>query len=188
VTEKPAHDPVFDNAPGNTSAGTDGNTDWQKAEQERLTELKAKLPGLLREQEKRSRAEQFYPYLLVRSFPGDRGDRPINNIPFWESPDIWIAIGEPSSTPEIPPNPGGRVVMGGPLTIYAHVWNLGRAPIIGVNVEFYWFTPFVAINGTNAKLIGYATVDLGPRSSDKCHKLVKCPVAWRPLLGTLSHN
>ena len=184
MNENPPSDPVFDQAPGNTS----DENESQRAERERLQKLKSVLPRYLDEQRQKKRTEQFYPYLLVRSFAGDRGDRPYNNIPCWESPDIWTAAGDPGSTPEIPPTAGGRAVAGQPNTLYAHVWNLGRAPILGVTVEFYWFNPSLAINGANAHLIGHARVDLGPRSSNTCHKLVKCSSAWWPTFENEGHE
>lgn len=184
MNENSPSDPVFDRAPGNTS----NEEEWKSLERERLEKIKALLPQYMGEQREKKRTEQFYPYLLVRSFPGDRGDRPFNNIPFWESPDIWTAVGDPTTTPEIPPTAGGRVVAGQPNTLYAHVWNLGRAPILGVIVEFYWFNPSLGINDASANRIGHARVDLGPRSSNTCHKLVKCPVAWWPLFENEGHE
>jgi hypothetical protein len=185
MSEKPPRDPVFDNGPGNADT-------TRESEQERLTKLKGVLSAYLEEQANRPRVDQFYPYLLLRSFPGDRGDRPFpppfDQTPFWESPDIWTAEGEPSSTPDIPPTPGGHVVAGRPNTVYAHVWNLGRAPISGARVEFYWFNPSLGITGADAHLIGYARADLAPRSSQGCHKLVKCSTAWQPIVENGGHE
>jgi hypothetical protein len=60
----------------------------------------------------------------------------------------------------------------------------GRAPIAGVKLEFYWFDPSLveSFPQNHAHLIGMTRVDLGPRSSRDCHKLVKCPKAWVPVL------
>jgi hypothetical protein len=77
---------------------------------------------------------------------------------------------------------------GAPNTVYAHVWNLGRAPIAGVKVEFYWFDPSLTIESNHAHLIGMTRVDLGPRSSPDCHKLVKCPRAWVPVFANGGHE
>jgi|GEM_PF-4853701 len=141
----------------------------------------------------------FQPYLLIRSLPGDHGARPIP-LPhldfefFTQVPDIWFAQGDPSVTPAIPPPPqpsidrielpahSGTMI---PYTIYAHVWNLGRAPIGAAKVEFFaWVaTPNVdhivipPLPPNEAQLIGIARVDLPPRTSPNCHQLVKCPNA-----------
>ena len=133
------------------------------------------------------RANRFLPYLLIRSVLGDRGDRPIN-VPFWESPDIWTAPGDPATSPAIPPDHGGTLNAGQPNTIYAHVWNLGFAPLAGVRVEFYWFDPSVSIDGSHAHLIGMTRCDLASRGMSGSHMLVKCPTAWVPVVVNGGHE
>jgi len=125
--------------------------------------------------------------LLVRSVLGDRGDRPIN-VPFWESPDIWLAPGEPKNAPAVPPSHGGPPRAGEPWTMYALVWNLGFAPLAGINVEFYWFDPSLAIDGTNAHLIGIQTCELAGRAMSGSHALVKCPKPWVPEMRNGGHE
>ena len=187
MSDKPPKGPG--STPGGPFQQPSPNSIAHKSEIERLKKLRSQLPGLLKqfEEGKRGRAQRFYPYILIRSVVGDRGDRPIN-VPFWESPDIWTAPGDPSVTPAIPPDHGGVLTAGLPRTIYAHVWNLGRAPIVGVKVEFYWFNPSLAIDGAHANLIGMTRVDLGPRSSTGCHRLVKCPSAWVPQIVNDGHE
>ena len=75
--------------------------------------------------------DRFYPYLLLRYKPGDNGNRPIGNDAFWESPDIWTAPGNPAISPALPSTHGGNLVVSQPSTVYAHVWNLGFAPLTG---------------------------------------------------------
>ena len=145
------------------------------------------LPGLLKRQEDKGRAQKFQPYLLIRSVLGDRGDRPIN-LPFWESPDIWTAAGAPPNAPDLPPDHGGVVTAGQPNTVYAHVWNLGFAPLAGICVEFYWFNPSLGIDGTDANLIGVARIELGGRGSPNSHRLVKCPTPWIPVMENGGHE
>jgi hypothetical protein len=154
------------------------------------------LPRLLKERENRQthgrdgkpgRAQNFYPYLMMRSLLGDRGDRPFNAC-FWESPDIWTAVGDPSTTPDLPPNHGGQVTAGQPATVYAHVWNLGFAPLAGIRVEFYWFNPSLGIDGAHGNLIGVARCELAGRGMAGSHKLVKCPVAWTPVSVNGGHE
>jgi hypothetical protein len=138
-------------------------------------------------QHKRGRADSFYPYLLVRSVMGDRGDRPFN-VPFWESPDIWTAAGDPATTPAVPADHGGTLTVGQPQTLYAHVWNLGFAPLAGILVEFYWFNPSLSIDGTNANLIGHGRCELAGRGMGTSHALVKCTTAWVPVLANGGHE
>lgn len=139
-----------------------------------------------------SRGDQkttFMPYVMIRSCAGDKGARPLpTGTPFWESPDIWTATGSPSVTPDIPDNQGGTVIVGQQNTVYAHVWNLGRAPIAGARVEWYWFNPTLGIDGAHANLIGVAGVELSPRGFPGCHKLVKCPQPWIPVLENGGHE
>jgi hypothetical protein len=132
-----------------------------------------KLKGRL---DRKERPSKFMPYVLLRSCAGDNGTRPLpaGAPPYWESPDIWTWAGEPGAAPEIPPNQGGTVSVGGTYTVYAHVWNLGRAPVAGALVEYYWFHPFLGIDSAHANLIGTERVDLAPRGFPGCHKLVKC--------------
>lgn len=131
----------------------------------------------------------FMPFLLIRTMVGDKGARPLDpSIPVWESPDIWTWQGSPASAPDLPPNVGGTVVAGSPNTVYAHVWNLGRAPIGGCLVEWFWFNPSFGFNSVGAHAIGQTTVDLSPRGYPGCHKLVKCPGAWVPVMENQGHE
>jgi hypothetical protein len=161
----------------------DDNKDFKQ----RRAALLEELPRLLERQKDRNRANQFLPYLLVRSVLGDRGDRPIN-VPFWESPDIWTAPGDPSVTPDVPSDHGGTVTAGQATTVYAHVWNLGFAPLAGIKVEFFWFDPSLSIDGTHAQLIGVARCELAGRGMHGSHKLVKCPTAWVPRMENGGHE
>lgn len=189
MSEKPPRTPGFDKAPGVSDEGHDPNTIANEDEKERIWRLRRELPKLLREldDKERGRAGRFLPFVLIRSVVGDRGDRPLN-VPFWESPDIWTAPGHPGASPDVPPDHGGTVTTGQPNTVYAHVWNLGRAPIAGVKVEYYWFDPSFSFDTAHAHLIGMTRVDLGPRSSAACHKLVKCPRPWTPQLVNQGHE
>src|SRR5438552_4472238 len=98
MSDKPPKGPG--STPGGPFQQPSPNSIAHKSEIERLKKLRSQLPGLLKqfEEGKRGRAQRFYPYILIRSVVGDRGDRPIN-VPFWESPDIWTAPADPSVTP-----------------------------------------------------------------------------------------
>lgn len=131
----------------------------------------------------------FLPFLLVRQTVGDHGQRPIATPPvtiYGMMPDIWVFKGDPATAPQIPPGPGfetgGVMELNTKYTVYAHVWNLGRAPIAGVRVDFFWFDfdqgagdPTNPVNQSRIHTLGTARVNLQPRSSLECHQLVKCP-------------
>ena len=124
------------------------------------------------------RQNLWLPYLFMRAAPGDTGARPVVG-PFWESPDVYILAGVPPNlAPAVPPQLGQVALAGKDNTIYAHVWNLGRAPAREVVVEFYACDPSLGFNPTGAKLVGTAFTDLGARGSGQSHRVVKCPESW----------
>lgn len=126
------------------------------------------------------RKDEYLPYLVVRANPGDRGKRPLA-VPFWESPDVFVAPRMDATTaPAQPPTTGGVAEAGVANTLWARVWNLGRAPAFNARVEFYWFNPSLGFNEGAANLIGATYVDLGHRSSGKAMAMVKCPTSWVP--------
>jgi hypothetical protein len=197
---KPPADPVFEHAAGKNEASA--NAFVSKTDRERMNTLLGALPYLQKRFEQGGRADRFYPYLLIRSVVGDRGNRPLDpRTPPTASPDIWIVAGEPQSNPDLPelmtentlleplwnsrysiaPRAHGfdrHFPAGQPYTVYAHVWNLGRAPIIGVRVEFIyaWTSFYDEVSAPDRhQSLGFARLDLGPRTSEHCHRLVKCP-------------
>jgi hypothetical protein len=124
------------------------------------------------------RKNLWLPYLFLRAFPGDTGTRPVPG-PFWESPDVYILPGvAPHAAPPVPAQLGQTALAGKDNTIYAHVWNLGRAPAREVVVEFYVCDPSIGFNPAGARLKGTAFTNLGARGSGNCHKVVKCPESW----------
>lgn len=124
------------------------------------------------------RKRQYLPFLFLRAAPGDTGTRPVSG-PFWESPDIYILPGvSPSLAPDIPPRFGDVALAGVDNTVYAHVWNLGRAPAHEVIVEFFWVNPSLGISAGSATRIGETWVALGARGSGQAHQVVKCPAPW----------
>lgn len=126
------------------------------------------------------RAQEYLPWLLIRAHAGDRGARPVQGI-FWDSPDIFIApnLAAPDAPP-VPTTRGAIAQAGAPNTLWAHVWNLGRAPVVNARVEFHWSDPTLGFDATSCTLIGVAHVDLGERDSGRAHTYVKCPVTWFP--------
>ena len=151
------------------------------------------------------RKDEYLPYLLVRSTTGDRGNRPITGV-FWESPDIFIVPNQEADTaPLMPGSFGGIAQANASNTLYAHVWNLGRAPAYRVRVEFYWFNPSLGIQREDAHLIGAAYVDLADRfsmtpgwqqvntpygqfMSGGNHAVVRCPTTWIPIFENQGHE
>lgn len=188
----PPSSPLFANAPGASPPvlGDFPGDDRDRARVDHLLSLIANgtltAPGTAGGQTP-GRADQFLPYLLVRAYPGDHGDRPATQ-PWWESCDIWTAPGDPSTAPAIPSSIGGVVTAGQPHTVYAHVWNLGHVPIAGVRVEFYWADPSLWVDAVNIQLIGMTRIDLAPNISAQCHQLVKCPKPWVPVLQNGGHE
>ncbi len=97
------------------------------------------------------REPRYRPELICRAFAGDTGSRPLPNIVFWESPDIWIegSTGDPDiATP-------GEVNQ-----VKVHVWNMGLADAWGTHVDLYWCNPSVGINIGVANPIGSTTLAL----------------------------
>lgn len=128
-----------------------------------------------------SRADGLWPFLLIRSFPGDVGARPIirryPDILNPSSPDILLASGNPQFQLTVV----GRddmaeflsqmpiikvLTMPVRVAVWVHVWNLGRAPAYGVRVRAWYSLPEV-------NFIGGREVDLGDRTSSTSHLLVK---------------
>ncbi|HBL22942.1 MAG TPA: hypothetical protein DDZ40_02370 [Deltaproteobacteria bacterium] len=121
-----------------------------------------------------SRADGLWPFLLIRSFPGDFGARPIQLPVPKKSPDIILTVNNPNYERTVV----GRDQMddflrhntiipkwGSPhnSTIWVHVWNLGRAPARGVRVRAWCLDRF----------IGGREFNLGDRTSSTSHLIVK---------------
>jgi hypothetical protein len=134
------------------------------------------------------RPKLYLPYLFIRANAGDTGTRPVSGV-FWESPDILVLAGvDPAHAPPIPPELGGVAQAGADNTLYAHVWNLGQAPVSDVLVEFYWFNPSLGFSGDQAHLVGVTWTDLAARGSSGSHKLVKCPTSWPAMYVNGGHE
>lgn len=136
------------------------------------------------------RKDSYLPYLVVRTLPGDHGQRPLpDGTVFWESPDIFVVPNQAvQSSPSVPVSLGGMAQAGVPNTLYAHVWNLGRAPAFDVRVEFYWFNPTLGIEESDANLVGFTYVSLGHRNSNRNQAIVRCPVEWVPTYLNYGHE
>lgn len=136
-----------------------------------------------------TRADMDLPYLFLRANPADLGARPVKGAPFWESPDIFILGGvTPALAPPRPHELGQQALAGQPNTIYAHVWNFGKAAASEVVVEFYWVDPSLGINPGSVHLIAQTFVELGAKGSGRSHAVVKCPEAWTPTFVNGGHE
>jgi hypothetical protein len=182
--------------PDRPPAGSPDETQWVRR---RIDEIRRKGPTF------GPRKNEFLPYLLVRTASDDRGGRPYSGI-FWESPDIFVAPNQDSDTaPPMPVGAGGVAQAGAPNTLYAHIWNLGRAPAFHVRVEFWWFNPSLGLSRSSANLVGAAYCDLGDRwthfdqwtemeqpygrwLSRGCHAIVPCPETWAPVYQNNGHE
>ncbi|MGA7317451.1 MAG: hypothetical protein WBX22_26170 [Silvibacterium sp.] len=151
------------------------------------------------------RKDEYLPFLAIRACSGDRGGRPLPGV-FWESPDIFVAPNlDAGAAPLMPPTLGGVAQANAPNTLYAHVWNFGKAPAHRVRVEFYWFNPSLGIARADANLVSAAWVDLGNRftlfpkwtqidkpygewMSQGCHAIVRCPETWIPTFENNGHE
>jgi hypothetical protein len=166
----------------------DSTLDSQKAKaiSDKAEKIKDKLLSQYKELEKMrhggaqehvpvSRADGLWPFLLIRSFPGDIGARPMQIPVHLNSPDIILTVNNPSYLPTII----GRDEIGTFLqnnkiiprwsgarpdtAVWVHVWNLGRAPAHGVRVRAWCFGGF----------IGGRQFDLGGRTSSTSHLIVR---------------
>ena len=136
------------------------------------------------------RKDHYLPFLVVRANPQDHGARPLDpSTVFWESPDIFVMPNQSVvGAPNVPADLGGMAQAGVPNTIFAHVWNLGRAPAFDVIVEFYWFNPTLGIQLSDANFIGRTVATLGPRTGPMSHAVVRCPVDWVPVFENNGHE
>jgi hypothetical protein len=151
------------------------------------------------------RKDEFLPYLLVRSASSDRGKRRLGGV-FWESPDIFVAPNQGAdSAPLMPAALGSVAQANAPNTVYAHIWNLGKAPAHRVRVEFYWFNPTLGISWDERNSIGATYIDLANRFTlypkwvevikpygrwitRGSHAIVHCPNTWIPQFVNNGHE
>jgi hypothetical protein len=156
-----------------------------------------------------ARKDEFLPYILVRSYAGDTGARggPIPPYLKWLwhiSPDICALPDTEADVAPLMPAVNGvpgfalqQVGLGRPATLYAHVWNLGKAAAFRVRVEFYAGDIAFHSPPSDYGLVGAAWVDLADRFtyypqwiiqdgpsgqylSRGNHVVVKCPQTWVP--------
>lgn len=127
-----------------------------------------------------TRADSFWPFLLIRGELGDFGARPAILQDF--SPDILFTEPGPANEPELmgrkqfAMKTAAATDQGKPCDVWVHVWNLGRAPAYGVRVRAWARGPWDQLPG---KFLGGKRFDLGDRESDTSHLIVKIG-SWVP--------
>jgi hypothetical protein len=129
------------------------------------------------------RSEQLLPFLVIRTYPGDFGARPIDptkSPTAYRSPDILTVTPLPAGASE--PDVRGRDQFDAAFQarivdhpqennqydIWVHVWNLGRAPAYGVRVRAW-----AEDETPPGDFIGGRRIDLGDRNSPDSHRAVK---------------
>jgi hypothetical protein len=137
----------------------------------------------------RTRQNGLWPYLLIRAILGDHGIRPIPSpTPFWESPDIYVVEGDVPSlaghTPTLNPRAGV------PHTVFVHVWNIGKLISLGTKLSVFWANPTFSFDDPihPPHPIGVKFVDLPDRLDPLCHKVVRIPQLWTPVVENQGHE
>ena len=155
-----------------------------------------------------SRADGLWPFLVIRSYLGDVGARPIDTPSAPEighgefgSPDIVVTTIDPTDKQVLGRDGVAalhsqnriRKVMNydTTYTIWVHVWNLGLAPAHGVRVRAWGFANAPDGSFTNSPpkvFLGGTEIDLGDRTSEDAHLLVRTgtwlvPAALGPRWG-----
>jgi len=171
--------------------GPDGNPGWQP-DKGLLGEARKAFSGLLGDKRRYDRQDAFWPYLVIRAVPGDKGARPLwPPTATWESPDLLLMPAEvtgPFDRSQLVAQP----VAGRSYRVFVHVWNLGRHPAIGVRVRAWWVQPGFFNPATSAQLpptmIGGAWVNLGDRTQPDCHQIVEIGTPWTVVQDNDAHE
>jgi len=130
---------------------------------------------------KPARQDGMWPYLVIRSFPGDFGARP--SVRRFSSPDVLVAEGFPA-----PPPSFENIFLcnsRSPCTIYVRVWNVGSLGAFPVTLRVYstWSddnSPWSNRKYRKPQLVGGMYLNLGDKTQRSCEQLVQLPVPWVP--------
>jgi hypothetical protein len=128
-----------------------------------------------------TRMDGQWPFLLIRTYPGDVGHRPLpQDVQTRQSPDIIVTAAGPATEPRIVDRSGiaalrAREVVkplrGEALDVWVHVWNLGHSQATGIRVRVRLFS--VTHLDFNGFFLGGSALDLGDRLSAEAHRAVK---------------
>ncbi len=143
-----------------------------------------------------TRVDGQWPFLLVRSYPGDVGKRPVQSgdeppgyAGGYNSPDIIITQPGPRDEPRIVDRDrdgiaalkardiGRLLYKGWTYDVWVHVWNLGQSQVGGaarvrLRIRQSPFQPDEPVVQPEA-FLGGTTLDLGDRLSERAHRVVK---------------
>jgi hypothetical protein len=164
-----------------------------QAVQARLTQMRYK-PGpdqQVPEVREITRIDGQWPFLLIRTYPGDVGKRPVQlgdgppSYAFsWFSPDIIVTEPGPRDEPRIVDDRDGIAALkarertlqrGWTYDVWVHVWNLGQSQVSGVRVRVRIGVSGVPLGAVTAPqaFLGGTMLDLGDRLSERAHRVVK---------------
>jgi hypothetical protein len=183
-----------------------------QAVQARLTQMRYK-PGpdqQVPEVREITRIDGQWPFLLIRTYPGDVGKRPVQSgdeppgYAFsWNSPDIIVTEPGPRGEARIIDRDGiaalkeretdraPRLNSGWTYDVWVHVWNLGQSQVSGVRVRVrVRQSPFIPPEPVVQPevFLGGTTLDLGDRLSDRAHRVVKAVSFTVPAIGLTSYG
>lgn len=145
-----------------------------------------------------TRVDGQWPFLLIRSYPGDVGKRPVTPsdvAPNWwigTSPDIIVTEPGPPDRPKIvdrgpdmdalKSREQAVLRIGWTYDVWVHVWNLGQGPASGVRVRVrrQGASDDNVPGAPSAEFLGGAVLDLGDRLSERAHRLVKATTFTLP--------
>lgn len=188
--------------------GDDSVLDTAKIQQQATatrTALRGVQDNLLRRRYGNSEPREFtrmdgpWPFLLIRTYPGDVGSRPVQaaDVPptysgMKKSPDIIVTQAGPAEPRIIDDRAGLSALKERELTadlgpgraydVWVHVWNLGRNQVSGVRVRVR-LDHIVFKNVRAGGFLGGTTLDLGDRLSEQAHRAVKVATFQPPFLG-----
>ena len=139
-----------------------------------------------------TRADGLWPFLLIRSYTGDDGARPIQrpdpasaHVDLGFSPDILVTHAGPAGEPTAVGRAGiaalqaravGMLTPSQPHDIWVHVWNLGQMPATAIRVRVrlqptdFWPSDWP---DPQERYLGGSYLDLGDRVSETSHLVVK---------------
>ena len=142
-----------------------------------------------------SRTDGLWPYLLIRSYAGDTGTRPVDidsliDTDYWGSvysPDIIMTPAGPPGEPSVVWREGIAELKSREQSIFSpeqvydlwvHVWNLGRFQAAGVRIRARLLPvtgAFEALDWLNppGRYLGGVQLDLGDRLSETAHLAAK---------------
>ena len=137
-----------------------------------------------------TRADGLWPFLVIRTYPGDVGKRPFapsDTVDPWltpvNSPDVIVTNAGPAGEPVVVGRSGiaalkGRelfhdILVGMYCDVWVHVWNLGRFRATGVRVRVHLGPSPTHYPPQDPWFLGGTTIDLSDRESDPAHLMLK---------------